>query len=66
MPVADLAVSLLLALINNAGQISQLIQNAKAQNRDITMAELQSIVDADQVARANLVLAIANAKAAGH
>lgn len=66
MPVAELAVSLLLAVINNAGQISQLISTAKSQNRDITMAELQAIIDADQVARANLVIAIANAKAAGH
>ena len=65
MPVADLAVSLLLALINNAGQISQLITNAKAQNRDLTMAELQAIVDADQAARASLVDAIAAAQAAG-
>jgi hypothetical protein len=65
MPVADLAVSLLLALVNNAGQISQLITNAKAQNRDLTMAELQAIIDADQVARASLVEAIAGAQAKG-
>lgn len=65
MPVAQLAVDLLLALITNAGQISQLISSAKAQGRDITLAELQSIVDGDAVARANLVLAIAAAKAKG-
>jgi hypothetical protein len=65
MPVLDLAVSLLLALINNAQGISQLISNAKNQNRDLTLAELQGIVDGDAVARANLVLAIAAAKAAG-
>ncbi len=65
MPVLDLAVSLLLALINNAQGISQLISNAKNQNRDLTLAELQGIVDGDAVARANFVLAIAAAKAAG-
>jgi hypothetical protein len=65
MPIADLAISLVLALINNAGQISQLITTAKSQNRDITLAELQSIIDGDAVARANLVLAIAAAKAKG-
>jgi hypothetical protein len=65
MPIADLAISLLLALINNAGQISALITNAKAQNRDLTLADLQSVIDGDAVARANLVLAIAAAKGAG-
>jgi hypothetical protein len=65
MPIADLAVALLLALINNAGAISQLITTARSQNRDITLAELQGIIDSDAVARANLVLAIAAAKAAG-
>lgn len=66
MPVAELAVNLLIALATNAGQISQLIATAKSQNRDITLDELQSVMDADQTARGALVVAIANAKAAGH
>lgn len=65
MPVATLAIELLIAIINNAAAVSAVIANAKAQNRDVTLAELQTIIDGDAVARANLVLAIAAAKAAG-
>lgn len=65
MPVATLAIELLIAIINNAAAVSAVIANAKAQNRDVTMAELQTIIDGDAVARANLVLAIAAQKAAG-
>ncbi len=65
MPVAELAVNLLIAMISNAGAISNLISSAKAENRDITLAELQGLIDADAVARANLVLAIAAAKSKG-
>ena len=65
MPVATLAIELLIAIINNAASVSSIIANAKAQNRDVTMAELQSIIDSDSVSRANLVLAIAAAKAKG-
>lgn len=65
MPIATLAVDLLIAMITNAGQISALITNAKSQNRDITLDELQTIIGADDVAYANAVLAIAAAKAAG-
>jgi hypothetical protein len=59
----DLALSLLIALINQAGTISGLITKAKAENRDITPAELQNLFDADSLARARLVIAIADAKA---
>lgn len=62
MPVAELAVNLLLALVNNAAAISSLISAAKSQNRDITLTELQSVIDADTLARANLVVAIEAAK----
>lgn len=65
MPVATLAIDLLLAIINNLGQISTLIKNAQSQNRDITLAELQGVIDTDALARANLIVAIAAAKAAG-
>lgn len=62
MPLATLAVDLLIAAINNAQAISNLIANAKVQNRDITLEELQSVVSGDELARANLVIAIAKAK----
>jgi hypothetical protein len=66
MPVASLAIDLLVALLQNASAISALIQNAGTQNRDITAAEIQSLLDNDALARAKLVIAIAAAKAAGH
>lgn len=62
----DLALSLLIALLNNASSISALIAQAKSENRDITAAELQALFDSDALARAKLVIAIAEAKAAGH
>jgi hypothetical protein len=61
----DLALSLVIALINNAAAISNLIQTAKAEGRDITPAELQALFDADALARAKLEIAISEAKAAG-
>lgn len=62
----DLALTLLIAMINNAANISDLIAKARAAGKtDISSADLQAIIDGDAVARANLVLAIAAAKAAG-
>jgi Na+-transporting methylmalonyl-CoA/oxaloacetate decarboxylase gamma subunit len=61
----DLALSLLIALINNAASVSALITKAKGENRDVTTAELQALLDTDAVERARLVIAIAAAKAAG-
>ncbi len=61
----DLLISLLLALATHAGEISNLIAKARSENRDITDAELQAVFDADELARAKLTVAIANAKAAG-
>ncbi|MES1993178.1 MAG: hypothetical protein V4457_06135 [Pseudomonadota bacterium] len=62
----DLVLSLALALLTHAGEISALITKAKSENRDITDAELQAVFDADALARARLTVAIAAAKAAGH
>lgn len=62
----DLLLSLLIALATHAGEISQLITNAKAQGRDVTEEELRAVFDKDAVARAKLTLDIAAAKAAGH
>jgi hypothetical protein len=61
----SLAVELLLALLKNSATISQLIQKAQGEGRDITSAELSTLVDTDNLARAKLVEAIAAAKAAG-
>ncbi len=62
---SDLAISLLIALISHASEISALITKAKGEGRDITEAELQAVFDADALARAKLTLAIAAAKAKG-
>jgi hypothetical protein len=61
----SLAINLLIALIENAAAISQLIQKAQGEGRDVTSAELQALLDTDALARAKLVIAIAEAKAAG-
>lgn len=62
---ADLVLSLLIALINQAATVSAMIQKAKAEGRDVTAAELQTLLDTDALERAKLVIAIAAAKAAG-
>lgn len=62
----DLALSLLIALVNNAAAVSALIQKAKSENRDVAPAELQALLDNDALARAKLVIAIAAERAAGH
>jgi hypothetical protein len=56
---AALAVELLIALVNQAGTISALLSKAKAENRDLTSAELDTLSLADDVARAQLIVAIA-------
>lgn len=63
--MTDLVLSLLIALLNNASSISALIVKAKAENRDVTPAELQGLLDNDALERAKLVVAIAAAKATG-
>jgi 2,4-dienoyl-CoA reductase-like NADH-dependent reductase (Old Yellow Enzyme family) len=62
----DLALSLLIALLNNATAISALISKAKAENRDLTEAEIQGLFDDYATARAKAEAAIAAARAAGH
>jgi len=58
----DLLLSLLIALATHAGEISSLITRAKLEGRDVTEAELQTILDADNLARAKLTVAIAAAR----
>ncbi len=60
---ADLAVELLVSLLNNATAIGALLQQAKAEGRDITDAELEVLSAAADTARQALVEAIAAARA---
>jgi hypothetical protein len=62
MVTIDLALSLLIATISHASEISALIQKAQAEKRDLTAAELQTLMDTDAVSRSALVAAIAAAK----
>jgi hypothetical protein len=57
------ALELMLALLSRAGEISQLVQRANAESRDLTQEEWDAIVGADDAARQRLVDAIAAAKA---
>ncbi len=63
MNAAD-GLALLLNLLGSANAIGQLLSTAQAQGRDITPEELQSVVNADDAARAALVSAIAAARGA--
>ena len=58
---AEVAITLILGLLDRATQISQLLKTAQSEGRDITAAELQGLRDADDAARAALEKAIAAA-----
>jgi hypothetical protein len=58
----DNAIALLIALLSQADAIGRLIQNARNEGRDISQAELDALVAADDSARQALVDAIAKAK----
>jgi hypothetical protein len=60
---AELAVELLIAIIDQAATISALLTKAKAEGRDVTSAELDTLALADDLARAQLIVAIANRRA---
>jgi hypothetical protein len=55
-------IGLLLGLLDRASQIGTLIQTARNENRDVSVAELDALVAADKVARQELVDAIARAR----
>lgn len=62
----ELAIQFLLALLNQTGAISALIQKAQAAGQtDLSAADMLSVIKADGDARTNLLIAIATAKAAG-
>lgn len=58
-------IALLLGLLDRAAAIGTLITTARKEGRDITDAELDALVDADDAARADLVSAIERAKLEG-
>lgn len=65
-PAVAVAVDLLVELLKNAGQISQLIQTAQANGQtNLTPEQWATIVGADDSAEAALAVAIAAAKAQG-
>ena len=59
---AELAITLLLGLLDRAAQIGALISSAKAQGRDVTEAELNALAADDDVARKALEEAIKKAR----
>jgi len=58
----ETAISLLLALLDRVAAWSALIMKARAENRDITEAELDALATADDAAKAALEKAIADAR----
>ena len=60
---AEILITLLLGLLDRASQIGTLITTARGEGRDVTKEELDALVAMDQAARADLVAAIAKAKA---
>lgn len=62
---AAAAIELLLTLVANAGRISAVIRQARAEGREPTSAELSAIAADNDGARAALVDAIARAKSEG-
>lgn len=59
------AVNLVLALLAKQGEISALIDRARASGQPISQADWDSVTTADDRARADLAAAIAKAKAEG-
>lgn len=67
VPIAGIltAVDVIVGLAARIQSISSMIAKAKAENRDLTSAEMDSLVTADDVARKALQDAIDAARAAG-
>ena len=60
---AGLVLSLLFGLLDRAQTIASLLKTARAENRDVTDAELDALVTDDDAARAELVAAIKRRRA---
>lgn len=65
MEAALQLVTMILSLSERITQISQLIQTARNEGRDVTSAELAELAAADDAAREQLVQAIERARAEG-
>jgi hypothetical protein len=63
--MGDAALSLLIALLNQAGAISAALRTARAEGRELNAADWQAILDRDDLAAAQQVAAIARAQAEG-
>ena len=61
----DVAVTLLLSLLDRATAFGAVITKARAEGRDISQAELDGFAQTDDAARAALVAEIAKARASG-
>ncbi len=61
----EIAITLLLGLLDRASQINMLIDTARKEGRDVTVTELDALVAKDNAARDALAKAIADARAAG-
>ena len=62
-PGAELALQLLFGLIDRAAAISALLAKAQAEGRDILPSELDALAYADDLARSELIVAIARRRA---
>ncbi len=62
---AEVAITLLLGLLDRATQIGLLIDTARKEGRDVSEAELDKLVAKDNEAAAALAKAIADARASG-
>lgn len=62
---AEVLITLILGLLDRASAIGALLTKARGEGRDVTTAELDALRTADDLARQQLVDAIAAAKAAG-
>lgn len=63
MDNGQLILEVLFGLIDRAATISALLNKAKTEQRDVTDAELDTLSMADDLARAELIVAIAKRRA---
>jgi hypothetical protein len=63
--MGDLALSLVIALINNAAAISAVVRQAHAEGRELNAADWAAIDAADDTAAARQAISLARARAEG-
>ena len=62
---AEAIISLIFGLLDRAAAYAAIVNKAKAEGRDVTEAEIDTAVAADDLARSQMVVAIAKRRAAG-